>query len=84
MMGHLPGQGVVDRIGVGAAMGIDDALGMAGGARCVIERNRVPLVVWQRVGVVRIALSLEQVVIGQRADASPRRGLRCLRYPPPE
>ncbi len=41
---HAPDQHVADRVQVRATMVVDDALGIAGGARGVVERDRLPLV----------------------------------------
>ena len=48
---------LADRHQVGAAMMIDDALGVAGGARGVVERDRVPFVVRHQPGEFRIAFA---------------------------
>ena len=40
---HAPDQDVAERVQVGAAMVIDDAFRVAGGARGVVERDRVPI-----------------------------------------
>ena len=42
---HAAGEHIADREQISAAMMIDDALGIAGGARGIIERNRVPFAV---------------------------------------
>ena len=41
---HAPDQNIAERIQISAAMVIDDALGVAGRARGIVERDRVPLV----------------------------------------
>jgi hypothetical protein len=41
---HLPRHDVAERLQIGAAVGIDDALRPAGGAGGVVERDRLPLV----------------------------------------
>ena len=45
VLAHVAGEDVADREQVGAAVMIDDALGIAGGAGRVVEADRVPLVV---------------------------------------
>ncbi len=61
-------QRVAQRIEVGAAMVVDDALGVAGGARGVEQRHRIPFVERTRPVERGIAFG-EQRVVGQRADA---------------
>ena len=51
---HPPGERVADRVQVGAAVVVDDALRVAGGARRVVERDRIPLVARQRPRIVGI------------------------------
>ena len=47
---------------IGAAMVIDDALGIAGGARGVVERDGVPFVVRHQPGEIGIALAQKILV----------------------
>jgi hypothetical protein len=44
MVPHSPDEDVAERVQIGAAMVIDHALGVAGGARGVVESDRFPLV----------------------------------------
>ncbi len=60
---HAPGQDVAERVQVGAAVVVDHALGVARGARGVVERDRLPLVGRWRPGVVRVALGQEGLVV---------------------
>ena len=66
---HVGGDDVADREEVGAAVVVDDALGVAGGARGVVERNGVPLVARPDPFVVRVALGDERLVVER---AKPR------------
>ena len=59
---HAAGENVADREQIRAAVVIDDALRIAGGARGVVERDRVPLVVRHFPGEVRIARGDELLV----------------------
>ena len=45
VLAHAAGEHVADGEQVGAAVVINDALGISGGARSVVERDRVPLIV---------------------------------------
>ena len=56
MMRHLPGHYIVDRIGPGTAMGVHHALGLPGRPRGVIQRQRIPLIIWRGVRKVRRTL----------------------------
>ena len=58
-------------------MVIDDALGVAGGARRVVERDRVPFVAGQRPGEAGIAAG-EESFVGRRADPLAWRRQRVL------
>ena len=59
---HRPGDDVGGRVQVGAAVVRDDALGVAGRAAGVVQRDGVPLVARQRPGEGGIALFQEGVV----------------------
>ncbi len=72
VLGHGAGQHVALGHQVGAAVVVDDALGIAGRAGGVVERDRVPFVVGHRPGEVGIAL-------GEQAPRS--RGCRAARRP---
>ena len=69
---HRPGQDVADRLQERAAMVIDDALRVAGRARCVVERDCAAFVGWRRPGEPRIALGDEVLVLeGSEPLAGP-------------
>ncbi len=72
---HPPHQDVAERVQVGAAMVIDDPFRVAGGARGVVERDRVPLVLGGDLGEIGVTLGEEGFVI-ERAKALPARTLR--------
>ena len=61
----------MDGVGIGhqrgAAVVVDDALGIAGGARGVVERDRVPFVVGHRPGEIGIAAG-EELLVVDRAE----------------
>ena len=73
---HIGGKNIVQRIQVGAAMVRHHALGVAGGAGRVIQRNRVPFVRRQRPLEFFIAFRQERFVF-DRADkfAAARAGI---------
>jgi hypothetical protein len=56
VLGHVPFQHVADGVDGRAAVVVDHALGVAGGAAGVVQRNRIPLVGGQLPGEIRIAL----------------------------
>ncbi|MDT4861018.1 hypothetical protein FQZ97_956030 [compost metagenome] len=70
MLGHVPFEDVADRVRGRAAVVVDHALGVAGGAAGVVERDGVPLVRGQAPGKSRVA-SIQESFIGAAA-----RGLR--------
>ena len=74
-----PGRRVADRVQVGAAVVRDDALRVAGGARGVRDRDRVPLVA--RAGERRAAARGRRAAPRTRArrGARRRRRTRCRR-----
>ncbi len=61
---HVPDQDVADRVQIGAAVMVDHALGPAGGARGVVERDRLPFIGRKQRREVRIALVQERLVGG--------------------
>ncbi len=71
MAAHVGGHDIADRQKVGAAMVIDDALGVAGRARSVIERDRVPFVERRDARVILVA-GLEEIFVFDLADALAR------------
>ncbi len=92
VLGQLPGEHVVDRIEVGAAMVIDHPLGVARGARGVVQGNRLPLVRRQPAGLVAVAPGNKALVgrarppapppdRGDRRWRSPEAGSQCERAP---
>ena len=68
------GERIGERIEIGAAMMIDDTLGVAGRTRCVEQRQRVPFVGRSRPGKVGITLGEERRII-DRAEALAGRPL---------
>ncbi len=68
MMRHGPGQDVADGVEIRATMVIDDALGIARGARGVVERDGLPLVGGKVPVEVGIALG-EELLVGHLAEA---------------
>jgi hypothetical protein len=65
---HAPDLDVAERVQVGAAVVVDHALGVSGGARGVVERDRPPFVGRRRPGVIRVALGQQRLVV-ERAQA---------------
>ena len=59
---HIPGHGVGHGVQIGAAVVIDHALGVAGGAGGEVQRDRVPLVLGQLPVEGRIALGDQRLV----------------------
>ena len=74
---HGPGHLVAQRVKVGAAVVVDHALGVAGGAGGVVERNGLPLVIRPFPGKFRVAFG-EQGFIVQRADRTAFAVLRVI------
>ena len=68
---HVGGDDVAGREQVRAAMVVDDALGIAGGARGVVERNRVPFVVRRGALIGFVALGDERLIV-ESAEPSAR------------
>ena len=64
---HFPGDDIVDRIGPGATVRINNALGPARGSGSVVQRQRVPLIIGQGIGEGGIAFG-QQIVKGELAD----------------
>ena len=58
------GHGVADGVQIAAAMVIDHALGVAGRARGIIERQIRPLVIGAAPGVIRVAAGNERFIVG--------------------
>ncbi len=73
VLAHAAGERVADREQMGAAVVIDDALGVAGGARRVVERDRVPFVVGHFPREARIAGG-DEVLVFERAERLARAG----------
>ena len=67
VVAHGPGHLVAHGIEEGAAVVVDDALGVAGGAGGVVEADRLPLVVRPLPGEFRVALGEQRLVV-ERAD----------------
>ena len=70
MVGHRPHQDVAGGVQVGATVVVDHPLGLAGGAGGVVERDRLPLVLGQPVGMGRVALGEQRLVL-HLADGAP-------------
>ena len=73
MLAQAAGEHVADREQVGAAVVVDDALGIAGRARSVVERDGVPLVVGhfpREVGIAR----RDEILVLDRAQPLARAG----------
>ena len=66
MFRHEAGQDIALREQIGAAMMIDDALGVAGRARSIIERDRIPFIVGQRPCEIGIARGDEALIVDLR------------------
>lgn len=58
-------------------MGIDHTLGLPGGARGIVQRQRVPFVVRQGIGETWIAFG-RKILIGRRADPIATEALRVF------
>ena len=71
------GDRVAERVQKGAAVVVDDALRIAGGAGGVVERDRFPLVRGPAPGELRVALG-EQLLIGDLAQTLAARELRIV------
>ena len=69
MGSHVGGEDIPDGQKICAAMVVDDALGIAGRSRRVVERDSVPFVHGRRALVVLVALG-EQVLVFERRNAS--------------
>ena len=67
MLAHAAGDDVAEREQIGAAMMIDHALRIAGGAGGVVERDRVPFVVRHQPGEIRIAFA-QKLFVFEAAD----------------
>jgi hypothetical protein len=74
MPAHAAGEHIGDREQIGAAVVVDDALGVAGGAGGVVEADRIPLVGRHLPGEIRIALREKRLVF-QRSQALARTGI---------
>jgi hypothetical protein len=53
---HAPDEDIADAVQIGAAVVIDHALRIAGGARGVVERDRLPLVLRPAPGEFGVAV----------------------------
>src|ERR1700733_6167606 len=73
MLAHAAGDDVGDGEEIGAAVMIDDAFGIPGGARGIIERNGVPLVVRQKPGEIGVALA-QKILVFEIAEPLARAG----------
>ena len=60
---HFPVDDIGRRVQISAAMVVDDALRIAGRARCVVERNRFPLIGRMPPAIIRIAAGNETFVL---------------------
>ena len=66
--GDAEGEIIAERVQVGAAVVAHHALRVAGGARGIAERNRVPLVVGVADRIIRVAGGKESLVFGVADD----------------
>ena len=73
MLAHAAGDDVAEREQISAAVMIHHAFRIAGGARGVVERDRVPLVAGHLPGEIRIAFALGAPRIRGRPTAHRRR-----------
>src|SRR5262249_43711859 len=73
MLAHAAGEHIADGEEISAAVVIDHALGIAGGARSIVERDRVPLVVGHFPSEVRIARR-EKILVVDHAQPFTRAG----------
>ena len=79
VLAHAAGKHIADCQQVGAAMVVNDALGIAGGARGVVERDGVPFIGGQRSMQSRVARGDEVLVFDCFRSARPRRNTRRRR-----
>jgi len=63
MVGHVPADDVADGVQIGAAVMIDHALGVAGGARREVERDGLPFVVGKMPVEVRVAFLQQRLIV---------------------
>src|ERR1700691_6355873 len=63
MAPDVAGDDVADREQIGTTMRVDDALGIAGRARGVVERDRVPFVARGRALISFVALGDQRLVV---------------------
>ena len=63
MPAHVGGDDIADRQQIGAAVMIDDALRIAGGARGVVQRNGVPFVERGAAPILVVALGEQRLVV---------------------
>ncbi|MNG93656.1 hypothetical protein D3C79_526310 [compost metagenome] len=76
-MAHAPDHLVAQGVQVSATVVVDHALGVAGGAGGVVERDRLPLVIGPFPGKVRVAFGEERLII-QFADRTAFAVLRVI------
>ena len=79
MVRQLPRDHVAGRIQVGAAMVRDHALGVSGGPRGVVQRNRIPFVCGQLPGKVGAALG-QKVFVADFAQPLARRRFAVFNF----
>src|SRR5205807_5078013 len=73
VLAHGAGDDVADREQISTAVAVDDALGVAGGAGRVVERNRVPFVRGYLPAKIGIAAG-QELLIFDRAEPLARAG----------
>ena len=71
---HVPGEEVAHAVQIGAAVRVDDAFRIAGGARGVVERDRLPLVGRRAPRVGRIPFAEKRLVV-DAPQPIPRAGV---------
>ncbi len=74
VLAHGAGDDIGQRQQISAAMMIDHAFGVAGCARRIIERDRIPFVLRHQPGEIRIALA-QKILVFERADALAGAGI---------
>src|SRR5438067_11647180 len=72
MVPYAPDESVAERVEIGATVVIDDPLRIAGGARGVVERDRVPFILGRHFREGRVAARDERFVIHLAEELATR------------